>query len=1132
MLQLQTVDNTNNDLHYSATTEYVYNGTDTSPQEIVTDPLGNATTYDTDEVGNVLQTTNSYGSTTTMYNNNDEPCWTAPPGVSYPGGTYQSASCGSPPTAGQGATLYDYDSYGNLIAVTDPVGNVTETQYDGNANPCWQSAPGAIQGSWPACSSPPADSTRYSYSSGDLLMSKSTPDGSGSSYTYDTTTSTYNGYGEVTSTVSPDGNAPGGSASNYTTTYNYDGVGRLYRIVAPMSRTTTATLDAYGNVTSVTDPSGQVTSAGYDVDERPCWIAQNVGPGSSCGSPPSGSTTYYYDWNTPDPLYVTDPNGKVTAYTYSNPDAQDSPTTVTDPLGNVTSNVYDLDGNMCLSGTAATSLYGGSDPVCAPTSGYTYQIFDGLGNVLTSTDPSGNTTTYSRTDDAYPSNVTTTTPPSGGGVQPTTYYYDADGRPVLTHEGNGDWVTQIYNAAGQKCWQAPLLTFTATCSTTVPVGGSSYGYYNSNLPLDMVDVVSPTKTDFTLWAFDVQGQLTGELNGSGGVSYSYDYAGDNTCVAYPVSTSTSCSSPASTANTVVNYGYDADGRMTSMSDWLGNSFSFGYDTRSNLTSIDYPSFSGWSEALGPYDADDNMTQLAYDNPTYGNLPSSYPVNADEELASGAGVSYGYNAQDRVSSDGSDSFAYNPNGELRSDTNGSTTTGWNYNPAAELSSVTSNGATTDTLAYDGNGNRCGTNLNSSAPNCSSPSPGTFEDGYNAFNQLCYVSWVTTSGSSPSCSSPPATVGSTYTYDGDGLRVSDTFGSTTQNFAYDTQTRSGTPLIIKDGTNAYLYGPAIASQGSAPLEQIKLSNNTPSYLLNNPSGVGVATAANGGIAGLATYSAYGKQSVFGTMSTPFGLQGEYTDSNGLVYLVNRYYDPTSGQFLSADPDAAETGQPYAAFADNPINFSDPLGERIVCGPDACSGNGGALNTASGTPVCVDCGPAGPVNTSPQPVTTSDNSAVLSFLSSCSESQNSSYCLTLELATGPAQLCLEGKGPCTSSAVGGETQAQFAATNAGPPSTESYFGNRGPGAPTPSQNAACNTALGISKNGAVLGSYGAIGGGSASGLGAGASWLGEAIGADELVTVGSAAETCGVGVAVGGFGVAFLSVLSWATSGVACG
>jgi uncharacterized protein RhaS with RHS repeats len=43
----------------------------------------------------------------------------------------------------------------------------------------------------------------------------------------------------------------------------------------------------------------------------------------------------------------------------------------------------------------------------------------------------------------------------------------------------------------------------------------------------------------------------------------------------------------------------------------------------------------------------------------------------------------------------------------------------------------------------------------------------------------------------------------------------------------------------------------------------------------------------------------------------------------YSVDRYYDPSTGQFLSVDPMVATTGQAYAYTGDDPVNDSDPSG-----------------------------------------------------------------------------------------------------------------------------------------------------------------------------------------------------------------
>jgi RHS repeat-associated protein len=88
-------------------------------------------------------------------------------------------------------------------------------------------------------------------------------------------------------------------------------------------------------------------------------------------------------------------------------------------------------------------------------------------------------------------------------------------------------------------------------------------------------------------------------------------------------------------------------------------------------------------------------------------------------------------------------------------------------------------------------------------------------------------------------------------------------------------------------------------------------------------GVYSSA-GAIQELATYSPYGVQTIsIGTRVTPFGFQGSYTDTTGLIYVVSRYYDPTTDQFLSVDPMVDSTNQPYVFVNDNPLNACDPLG-----------------------------------------------------------------------------------------------------------------------------------------------------------------------------------------------------------------
>lgn len=163
----------------------------------------------------------------------------------------------------------------------------------------------------------------------------------------------------------------------------------------------------------------------------------------------------------------------------------------------------------------------------------------------------------------------------------------------------------------------------------------------------------------------------------------------------------------------------------------------------------------------------------------------------------------------------------------------------------------------------------------------------------------------------------------TYDGGGLRSSTTVGGTTSGYVWNTLT--AVPEIIMDGANAYIY-----ASGTAPAEQVSLSAGTINYLIADSLGsVRGTVSSSGALTGSATYDAWGNPLTAGGLSstTPFGYAGGYTDATGLLYLMNRYYDPGTGQFLSVDPKLAETGQPYGYADGNPVSLTDPLGQSFT-------------------------------------------------------------------------------------------------------------------------------------------------------------------------------------------------------------
>jgi RHS repeat-associated protein len=135
-------------------------------------------------------------------------------------------------------------------------------------------------------------------------------------------------------------------------------------------------------------------------------------------------------------------------------------------------------------------------------------------------------------------------------------------------------------------------------------------------------------------------------------------------------------------------------------------------------------------------------------------------------------------------------------------------------------------------------------------------------------------------------------------------------------------SSLPLLLDDGTHSYLYGPS-----SAPLAQIDDSTGAVQYLHADIIGsIRQITSASGAVVGVSEYHPYGNRTNHtGSADSAIGYSGNLTDaSTGLVYARARDYDPSTGQFMSVDPEVDKTAQPYAYCANNPLLLSDPSGK----------------------------------------------------------------------------------------------------------------------------------------------------------------------------------------------------------------
>ena len=494
-------------------------------------------------------------------------------------------------------------------------------------------------------------------------------------------------------------------------------------------------------------------------------------------------------------------------------------------------------------------------------------------------------------------------------------------------------VTQI--SAGYQSTCAVFVTGVAKCWGYNQYGQLGNGNWaNSATPAQVAPLNSNLTTHYTY----ANGQLTGVTDSNlKTVSYMYNFAGQVACLAYPVSATSSCgtiASPAvgSTTNTIATRSYDAAGRLASTADWLGNTVQYTYNTLSNPgtpSRITYPTLTG---LVANYGFNNNgqvssMTAGSNINDTW-----SYDVDGRLNATTVNGVAssvVAYNANNQITaatnlaaSTSNDTYTIAPNGAITGDTapGGATTSSgynaggqlcWSANVAASSSSCTSPPTSAPVLTnytYTANGQRASATTTTG----SGTTTGTY--AWDPYGRLCNTSPVVVT-----CGSTPAS-GTAYTYDGDGLRMTaqalPTSGpSTTTISTWDVVSGGAIPLNVNDmavtsgvTTNtSYLYGDLLFG-GTAPVEQITTtgSGSTATFLASTPSGVQGGFSSTGASLEQALYSTYGVQTIMsGTKTTPFGFQGSYTDPTGLIYLINRYYNPSTDQFLSVRPDGRPDG-----------------------------------------------------------------------------------------------------------------------------------------------------------------------------------------------------------------------------------
>ena len=572
--------------------------------------------------------------------------------------------------------------------------------------------------------------------------------------------------------------------------------------------------------------------------------------------------------------------------------------TVTDALGRVTAYEYDLWGNVIKvtrnNSVIQTSEYDNKGRLLktADASGiYEEYAYDNKGNIIAFKDKSGAITTYTY-DDMY---------------------------RLLSKQTGSLSVSYTYDSLGN------ILTMTDSTGTT------EYEYYYNNL---LKSVTAPDGKTIT-YAYDDYGVVT-EVEDYAGNVFSYEYNDVGSLITIKKGADTVATYTYDNDNVlskveypygITEYGFDealrvvmlknskADGtqigKYTYSYDLVGNRVyegvedesytTYTYDDAYRLKVSDKYEYWGedyyinFANNTYTYDLNDNITRKAfYGNEYYGYY---YTYNGQEQynILSGITTDYTYNALNQLTKEVETLTSLRVNDSV-TDLTRAVQKDYAYDVRGNM--LEAEKTITDTYhVYDNNWNV--------TDDVDVTEGGTETFVYNAWNQLTAYT-----------DNNDATT--YYAYDGTNMRASKTQGNNVRKYYWDRGYVANE--YLNNTLNATNY---IGLDGIFAREE----SNTAKYMLKNAHGDAINLITSNGVNKAYDYDPYGNPTYFSQYSAndanPIRYSGEYYDSeSGLIYLRNRYYNPSIGRFINEDP-IRDGFNWYAYCGGNPVKFVDSLG-----------------------------------------------------------------------------------------------------------------------------------------------------------------------------------------------------------------
>ncbi len=556
-------------------------------------------------------------------------------------------------------TTYDYNAEGNISAITNALGHITQiTAYDNNHRPLTIIDPnglittltytprGHLATRRVGTTATTGELTTYAYDDAEQLKKITLPNGAFLAYTYDAAhrltdiTDQWNNH--IQYTLDAAGNRTQEDIFDPNNTLRqthsrvFDTLGRLSQDIGAYAGeiTTFSDYDGNGNVRTMADPLNHNTYQQFDVFNRLAEVTDAN----------NGMTDYGY---TPldQTATVIDPRRLVTLYTVN---ALDTVAQTQSADSGITKNTYDAAGNLLTR-------------IDAKDQKTTYK-YDALNRLIKETRDSGTVVTYSYDGGTnQKSRLTGMSDPSGS----TTWTYDRWGRVLQKDQVHGSTITRTTKYSFDTTGQPASMTYpsgkvinytwTNGIIAAVKIGtaniASNITYHPFGLPKTWLFNNGQTMTRI----FDLNGRMT--------------------------------------SNSLGTIHYDVAGRIDSA---YGNTF--GYDALDQLTSYN----NGTIAHTYSLDANGNRTQQ-----TVGSTANTYSIdflsNRIQSVSAGtAQQTYVHDANGSVTSDGTLTLEYDTLNRVRTAKLGTTVLGtYTYNGLNQrIKKVAGSATTLYVFAEDG------------------------------------------------------------------------------------------------------------------------------------------------------------------------------------------------------------------------------------------------------------------------------------------------------------------------------------------------------------------------------------------------------------------------------------------------